>query len=91
MPRTERVLFVREGNRHRGPTAEQLDANTTGPKTRSAGLSPLARVQLADELPAWADLVFVTEKRLLRMLRERFPGSAAEVICLAVSDDFQFQ
>jgi len=91
--RAKRGLFVCEGNLHRSPTAERLYANTPGVKARSAGLSPLARVQLTDELLAWADVVFVMERRLRGMLRRRFATvmEGKELVCLEVPDDFQFQ
>jgi predicted protein tyrosine phosphatase len=92
MARTRRVLFVCEGNLHRSPTAQRLYAATPGLRTRSAGLSDLARVQVTDELLAWADVVFVMERRLRRLLRRRFPVTLAdrEVVSLDVRDDFQF-
>lgn len=91
--KAKRVLFVCEGNLHRSPTAERLYATTPGLKVRSAGLSDLARVQVTIELLAWADVVFVMEKRLQGLLRRRF-GTAVtgkEVVSLEVPDDFQFQ
>jgi predicted protein tyrosine phosphatase len=89
---TRHVLFVCEGNLHRSPTAQRLYANASGMKTRSAGLSDLARVQLTDELLAWADVVIVMERRLVKMLRRRFREALGEreVIDLDVPDDYQF-
>jgi len=89
---TKRVLFVCEGNVHRSPTAERLYASTPGVKARSAGLSSLARVQVTEELLAWADVVFVMDRRLVRLIRTRFPEAIAgrDLICLAVPDDYQF-
>ncbi len=86
------VLFVCEGNIHRSPTAERLYASTPGLKARSAGLSPLARTQVTENLLAWADLVFVMERRLVKMLRRRFRATMLEkeLICLAIPDDYQF-
>jgi predicted protein tyrosine phosphatase len=87
-----RVLFVCEGNLHRSPTAARLDADTPGLKARSAGLSPVARVQVTEDLLAWADVVFVMERRLRAVLRRRFPQALAgkELVCLTVRDDYQF-
>src|SRR4051794_29464171 len=89
MPR--HVLFVCEGNLHRSPTAERLYAATPGLVTRSAGLSPLARVQVCAEVLAWAEVVFVMERRLRKLLRLRFGPFLAgkEVVCLDVPDDYQ--
>ena len=92
MAKARRVLFVCEGNLHRSPTAERLYSATPGIRARSAGLSDLARVQVTDELLAWADLVFVMERRLRGLLRQRFAAALAgkELVCLDVPDDFQF-
>jgi predicted protein tyrosine phosphatase len=86
---TRRVLFVCEGNLHRSPTAERLYANVPGLKTRSAGLSSLAKVQLTVELMEWADVIMVMEKRLLRMFKKQFPDNTANIVCLNVPDEFQ--
>jgi predicted protein tyrosine phosphatase len=92
MPKAVRVLFVCEGNRHRSPTAEQLYANTPGVKTRSAGTSSLAKVEVTDELLVWADVVFVMEARIEKQLRRRFAEQleGKKLICLDIPDDFQF-
>jgi predicted protein tyrosine phosphatase len=93
MAKARHALFVCEGNLHRSPTAERLYSTTPGIRARSAGLSDLARVQVTDELLAWADVVFVMERRLRRLLRRRFAAALAgkELVCLDVPDDFQFQ
>ncbi|HEY1191209.1 MAG TPA: phosphotyrosine protein phosphatase [Gemmata sp.] len=92
MTRAVRALFVCEGNRHRSPTAAELYAQTPGVKARSAGLSRLARVELTDELLAWADVVFVMETRLEKMIRRRFAAEIGvkRLVCLAIPDDYQF-
>jgi predicted protein tyrosine phosphatase len=92
MAKAKRVLFVCEGNLHRSPTAERLYATTPGIKAKSAGLSDLARVQITDELLAWADVVFVMERRLQKLLRRRFTAALAskDCVCLDVPDEFQF-
>jgi predicted protein tyrosine phosphatase len=92
MAKVVRALFVCEGNRHRSPTAERLYTATPGVKARSAGLSPLARVEVTDELLEWADAVFVMDDRLERLIRKRFAATidGKNLVCLAVPDDFQF-
>lgn len=91
--RGKRVLFVCEGNIHRSPTAEMLYSTTPGIVAKSAGLSHLARVQVTDELIAWADVVFVMEGRLRLLLNRRFAGAVEGklVVSLKVRDDYQFQ
>jgi predicted protein tyrosine phosphatase len=93
MAMAKRALFVCEGNVHRSPTAERLYSSTPGIQARSAGLSSLARVQVTEELLAWADVVFVMERRLRRLLRRRFSEAleGKQLVCLDVPDDFQFQ
>jgi predicted protein tyrosine phosphatase len=51
----------------------------------------LARVQVTEELLAWADVVFVMERRLRMLLRRRFAAALTgkELVCLDVPDDFQ--
>ena len=92
MAKSRRVLFFCEGNLQRSPTAERMYSATPGIQTRSAGLSDSARVQVTDELLAWADVVFVMERRLRTLLRRRFAVALAgkKVVCLNVPDDFQF-
>ncbi|WP_020470717.1 low molecular weight protein tyrosine phosphatase family protein [Zavarzinella formosa] len=92
MARAKQVLFVCEGNLHRSPTAERLYSTSPGLKTRSAGLSEMARIQITPELLDWADVVFVMEQTLLKMIRRRFPDSLIdkELVCLRIPDDYQF-
>jgi hypothetical protein len=49
-------------------------------------------VQVTDELLTWADIVFVIERRLLRLLRRRFATAMTDkpLVCLDVPDDFQW-
>jgi predicted protein tyrosine phosphatase len=91
--KAKRVLFVCEGNLHRSPTAQRLYSSTPGIQARSAGLSGLARVQVTDELLSWADVVFVMERRLGKLLRRRFSEAleGKELVCLEVPDDYQLQ
>ena len=91
MTRPRRVLFVCEGNRHRSPTAEVLYSATAGLKTRSAGTSPLSRTEVTEELLDWADVVFVMDAALAKLLTRRFPDQTATkpIHSLDVPDDFQ--
>jgi predicted protein tyrosine phosphatase len=91
MAKAFRALFVCEGNLHRSPTAERLYSTTPGVEARSAGTSPLARVQVTEELLQWADAVFVMERRLQRLLLRRFAAALAgkNLVCLGVADNYQ--
>ena len=86
-----RVLFICEGNIHRSVTAQRLYATTPGIETRSAGLSPFARVQVTEELLIWAEDIFVMERRLAKMLRRRFKEEMTDrkPITLDIPDDYQ--
>jgi predicted protein tyrosine phosphatase len=88
----KRVLFLCEGNLHRSPTAQVLYQNTPGIKARSAGLSSQAPVQLTEELLDWAHVIFVMERRLVRILQRRFNSllEDKEVVCLDVPDEYQY-
>ena len=87
-----RVLFICEGNIHRSRTAERLYASTPGIKVRSAGLASSSRVQVTEELLAWANDIFVMESRLIHLLQSRFVTSRAVrwAISLDIPDDYQF-
>ena len=91
MPRPKRVLFICEGNRHRSPTAEAVYAATPGLKVRSAGTSPQARTEVTEELLEWADVIFVMEAGLAKLLTRLFPEQtrAKSVRSLAVPDNYQ--
>jgi len=68
------VLFICEGNLHRSPTAQRLYAAAPGLKTRSAGLSSLARVQVTGDLLDGADVTFGMEPRLAQDAPAPLPG-----------------
>lgn len=91
MSPAKHILFVCEGNRHRSSTAEAIYRDTPGLKVRSAGTSPLARVEVTEERLDRADLVFVMEKGLVKALRRRFPEQAASkaIHSLEIPDEYQ--
>jgi predicted protein tyrosine phosphatase len=91
MSRPKHILFVCEGNLHRGPTAEELYRSAPGLKTRSAGTSSLARVEIDEELLEWADVVCVMEPRVAKTLKRRFPDqlTSKTMILLDIPDDYQ--
>jgi predicted protein tyrosine phosphatase len=86
-----RVLFICEGNLHRSPTAEDLYRGLSGLEVRSAGLSDLARTQVTEDLLEWADMIFVMEKRLAKLITRRFGTTAfrPKIISLEIPDDYQ--
>jgi len=79
-------------NRWRSPTAEQVFAEHPGIETASAGLNGEAEVPLTAELLAWADLIFVMEKKHRARLQKDFRPyiKHARIVCLDIPDDYKF-
>jgi len=89
---SKRVLFVCAGNLDRSPTAEQLYSKTPGLEVRSAGTSDLARTVITEDEVDWAVVIFVMERKMIRLLRRRLGDALKEkeLICLSIPDDYQF-
>ena len=87
-----KVLFLCSRNRWRSLTAEKIFDGIHGIHARSAGTEPNARIRVTAGHLAWADLIFVMEKKHLRRLQEKFPETIAEkeIICLHIADDYEF-
>lgn len=87
-----RVLFLCSRNRLRSPTAEAVFGAWPQVEADSAGLAPDAEVPVCAEQLAWADLVFVMERRHRQALMRRFPAAmqGKRLICLDIPDDFGF-
>lgn len=86
------VLFVCARNRLRSPTAEQVFADWPGIETASAGIQADADTPLTPELLAWADLIFVMERRHRSKLSATFKRhlGGKRVVCLGIPDDYAF-
>jgi predicted protein tyrosine phosphatase len=87
-----RILFICSRNRLRSPTAEQIFADFQDVETDSAGLAHDADYPLGADQIAWADLIFVMEKRHRSQLSQRFRSSLSgkKVVCLDIPDNYQF-
>lgn len=87
-----KVLFICSRNRWRSLTAEKTFDGINGIHARSAGTEPNARIRVTAGHLAWADLIFVMEKKHLRRLQDKFPEAIAgkKIICLHISDDYEF-
>ncbi len=87
-----KILFVCAQNRLRSPTAEQVFAHWPGVETASAGINRDAGVPVSPELLAWADLVFVMERRQRSKLSQKFRPQlrGKRIICLDIPDDFEY-
>lgn len=66
-----KILFVCRENLQRSPTAEKIFKNVYN--TKSAGISPTARIVLTKADLDWADLVVVMEKYMQQEIARRFP------------------
>jgi len=88
----QRVLFICGQNRLRSPTAEQVFSSWPGIETSSAGLKNDSENPVTPELLAWAELIFVMEKRHKAKLAEKFKASCrhARIICLDIPDIYAF-
>ena len=87
-----KVLFLCSRNRWRSLTAEKIFDGVNGIHARSAGTEPNARIRVTAGHLAWADLIFVMEKKHLRRLQEKFPEAIAgkKIVCLHIADDYEF-
>ena len=87
-----RVLFLCSQNRFRSPTAERVFEGRPGLEVESAGLNNDAQVPVTAELIAWAELIFVMEKKHLNKLSKRFRAHlrSKRVICLNIPDEYEF-
>lgn len=87
-----KVLFVCSQNRQRSLTAEHLYRGFPVYEVKSAGTSPLARVRIAGEHIAWADLIFAMEKKQQTILEKNFAKTlrGKRLICLDVPDIYYY-
>jgi len=92
MTTAKRVLFICQQNRLRSPTAEALFRDQPGWDVRSAGLAAEAVHSLDRELLAWADLVFVMERRQRNRIHKDFPDLYGQkrIICLYIPDMYEY-
>ncbi|MBN2433316.1 MAG: phosphotyrosine protein phosphatase [Acidobacteria bacterium] len=92
MTTVKRVLFICQQNRLRSPTAEALFRDQPGWEVRSAGLAAEAVHSLDRELLAWADLVFVMERRQRNRIHKDFPDLYRQkrIICLYIPDMYDY-
>jgi predicted protein tyrosine phosphatase len=87
-----KILFICSRNRWRSLTAEKIFDGVNGIQARSAGTEPNARIRVTASHLAWADLIFVMEKKHRRRLVDKFPEQIADkkIICLHIADDYEF-
>jgi predicted protein tyrosine phosphatase len=86
------ILFVCSRNELRSPTAEQVFSTWPGLEVASAGLDRTCGSPVTPELLAWADIVFVMERKHRAKLSTQFQAhlTSQRVICLDVPDNYEF-
>lgn len=86
------LLFVCSRNQWRSPTAEALYRNHPHHNVKSAGTEPSARVRVSAKLIAWADLIFVMEKRHKQRLQDGFRDiiGSKQLVVLEIPDEYNF-
>ena len=87
-----RVLFICGRGRSRSPTAAQIALQWEGVRTDCAGLSRDADDLLSSEQLAWADMIFVMDRRQRARLSAQFGQflGGKRIICLDVQDCYSF-
>jgi predicted protein tyrosine phosphatase len=87
-----KVLFVCGRNNRRSPTAEKIFKNDRRVSVRSAGVSDTSRHRINESDLAWADLVFVMERKYASRIRDTFRHleSLPPMESLDISDEYIF-
>ncbi len=85
-------LFICSKNQWRSPTAEAVYRRGSRINVRSAGTSTKAKRSVSLKDIAWADMIFVMEKKHKQILSRQFPHDIGqtEVIILDIPDEYQF-
>jgi predicted protein tyrosine phosphatase len=88
----KKLLFVRNQNELRSPTAEAIFSNDPDLVVRSAGLNNDAEAPLGAEDIEWAEIIFVMEQARKRKLQKRFKASlkSQKLVCLSIPDDYEY-
>lgn len=84
-----KVLFVCAMNKQRSVTAERLYRNDLRVEVRSAGVRSAARRRINEKDLAWADVVYVMEKKHKLWIATRFEElDLPEIEVLDIPDEF---
>jgi predicted protein tyrosine phosphatase len=70
MSQTQKLLFICSRNQIRSLTAETMYQGFPECAVKSAGTEPGARIRVNEGHIGWADIIFVMEKRHVRILTE---------------------
>jgi predicted protein tyrosine phosphatase len=66
------LLFICSKNQWRSPTAEGIFKGHPIHQARSAGTSDKARIKVNAKMIAWAEMIFVMERKHKQLLPQRF-------------------
>ena len=86
------LLFICSKNQWRSPTAELLFKNNLRHSAKSAGTSDKARIKVNQKMIAWADIIFVMERKHRKILEYNFSETLADkpINVLDIEDNYQF-
>ena len=86
------VLFICSRNQWRSPTAEEIYKNHSFIIVKSAGTEPSARIKLTAKQIAWADIIFVMEKKHKQRMLEKFRSEteSKQIVILDIADEYKF-
>ena len=86
------LLFVCSRNKRRSLSAETIWQDDERFAVKSAGTSPSARVKISEKLIAWAEVIFVMEKRHRDIIRQQFPEALRQkdIRVLNIPDDYEY-
>jgi predicted protein tyrosine phosphatase len=86
------VLFICSRNQWRSPTGEEIYKNHSFIIAKSAGTEPSARIKLTAKQIAWADIIFVMEKKHKQRMLEKFSFETEDkqIVILDIADEYKF-
>lgn len=86
------LLFVCSRNRWRSLTAETIFKDDQPHIVRSAGTAEAARIKVTEKLIAWAELIFVMEKKHKQKLEQKFPSAleGKKLVVLDIEDNYKY-
>lgn len=86
------LLFICSRNKWRSLTAEKIYKNNRDFNVKSAGTENFARVRVTSQMPVWADIIFVMEKRHKEKLVQNFPEETSnkKIIILEIPDIYRY-
>jgi protein-tyrosine phosphatase len=86
------LLFVCSRNKWRSPTAETIFKNSNEHAVRSAGTENSARIRINKQMIAWADIIFVMEKKHKLKLTAKYAAllDSKKIVILDIEDNYQY-